>query len=422
MASCAQIESFLQAYIDGELSQAEKVILEQHIAECRMCDALLKRQKANAALLFESLSEQRLREDLTPVVMAHLPEMDHDYRRSHEVTLRAKQRGRSLFFRVIMPVFAAAAVLLVGAAVLYTWPKTYTPVHREVGMVTYQQGKVLRSRENSTDRMPTLVQTVVQADERFETAENAVLIIGLVGPSYVKLHENTRLKVEHERELSLERGRIWLKVSNNDRAYFRVFTPSGDITVFGTVFDVHVTDRGTTVTVAEGTVQVENERTFTVLHSGEQVELMPGRKPLRKVAVDAHTLMAWASGFHSDPQAERMFLANFPHSERIRAEQVFVVDVRRHVVHAITFEWRPDAFEDNHCGYHIFVSDEHMNQLFTGYIDARVFENKEKHIYELPVPEGVSIVGKSILHINVIPDGASGVIETPFIEVAALSM
>ncbi|HEX72193.1 MAG TPA: hypothetical protein ENN65_02645, partial [Candidatus Hydrogenedentes bacterium] len=385
MASCTQIESFLQAYIDGELSTAEKVIFEQHIAECRMCDALLKRQKANSALLFESLNEQRLREDLTPAVMAHLPEMDHDYRLSHEVTLRAKQPGRSLFFRVIMPVFATAAVLLMGAALLYIWPKSDSAVYREVGMVTYQQGKVLRSRENSTERIPTLVQTVVLTDERFETGENAGLVIGLVGPSYVKLHENTRLKVEHERELSLERGRIWLKVANSDRAYFRVLTPSGDITVFGTIFDVHVTDHGTTVTVAEGAVQVENERTFTVLNAGEQVELMPGRKPLRKMAVDAYARMAWASELHSDPKAERLFLANFRHSERIRAEQVFVVDVRRHLVHAITFEWRPDAFDDNHCGYHILVSDEHMNQLFTGYIDAGVFENKENHIYELPV-------------------------------------
>lgn len=421
MASCAQIESFLQAYIDGELSAAEKIIFEQHIAECRMCAALLKRQKASSALLFESLREHRLHEDLTPAVMAHLPEMDHDYRLSHEVTLRAKEHRRSLFFRVILPVFATAAVLLMGVAVLYTWPKSDNAVYREVGMITYQQGKVMRSRENSTERIPTLVQTLVQTDERFETGENAALVIGLVGPTYVKLHENTRLKVDNERELSLERGRIWLKVANSDRAYFRVLTPSGEITVFGTIFDVHVTDRGTTVTVAEGAVQVENERAFTVLNADEQVELMAGRKSLQKMAVDAKGLMSWASDLHSDPKAERLFLANFRHSERLRAEQVFVVDVRRHHVHAITFEWRPDAFDANHCGYHVLVSDEHMNQLFTGYIDASVFKNKDKPIYELPVPKDVSVVGKSILHINVIPDGASGVIETPFVEVAALS-
>lgn len=422
MASCTQIESLLQAYLDDEISSAEKVILEQHIAACRMCSALLKRQKANAALLFEILSDHRLSEDMTPAVMAHLPEMEYDYRVSHEVTSRAKQPRRPMFFRIALPALATAAMLVMGAALFFTWPGGAPVAQREIGLITYQQGKVLRSREYSTSRIPAALQSLVYSDERFETTEDAALIIGLSGPSYVKMHENTRLKVGNERTLNLESGRIWLKVSNDERAYFRVQTPTGDITVFGTVFDVQVTDYGTIVTVAEGTVQVENERTFIELNGGQQVEVTPGRKPLEKVAVNAKDLLAWAGTFHSDPKAERVFLANFSHSERIRAEQVFVVDVRRHAVRAITFEWRPDAFDKNHCGYYIFVSDEHMNQLFTGYIDAAVFENKEMRSYELAIPERVPIVDKAILHINVIPDNASGVIETPFIEVAALSI
>ena len=60
MASCTQVENLLQAYIDGELGHSDRVILEQHVADCPACAALLRRHQRACAHLFEAFGEERL--------------------------------------------------------------------------------------------------------------------------------------------------------------------------------------------------------------------------------------------------------------------------------------------------------------------------------------------------------------------------
>jgi len=63
----------LQAWMDGELGQAERVILEQHVAECAFCTATLRRHQRSAAMLFEGLSDFRLKRDLRQSVLEIRP-------------------------------------------------------------------------------------------------------------------------------------------------------------------------------------------------------------------------------------------------------------------------------------------------------------------------------------------------------------
>ncbi len=37
MARCSQIEPELQAYLDGELSKAKELIIEEHLSICAHC-------------------------------------------------------------------------------------------------------------------------------------------------------------------------------------------------------------------------------------------------------------------------------------------------------------------------------------------------------------------------------------------------
>jgi len=425
VASCAQVESLVQAYVDGELSAAEKAILEEHISECRMCTAALKRQRSTAALLFETLGEHRLNHDLTPMVMAHLPEMDPNHvRTSHDVTLRIKQQSDYRYLlRALAPAMALTVLLVLGMMLALSWPPEGPADMRAVGMVTHQEGKILRSHESSTDRRHVALKAIVRENERFETDGDAALMITLAGPTLMKADKNTRLKVINEREVSVEIGQIWLNVCKDQRS-FRVTTPSGDITVFGTVFNVEVTPDSTVVTVETGNVQVSNNVAFTQLEPGEQTQLIVEKKPLEKSQVDAHDLMAWADTIQPDPDAQKYFAETIkPQTVKVlRAEQVFVVDTSDHTVHSITFEWEPRPIIGNHCGYNIYVSDDQMTPLFKGHIPGNVFLDMERNEYELVVPEGVPIENKSVLHISVVPDTTTRAIETPFTEVAALSL
>jgi len=425
VASCAQIESLIQAYIDGELGASETAILEQHISECRGCASVYKRQKSTTALLFENFAEHRLDHDLAPMIMAHLPEMEpNHWRASHDVTLRTKQQRESIFsLRFFAPVMAMAVLLVLGILLALSWPPENSAELRAVGMVTHEDGKILCGQETSTQRRRVVLKAIVRENERFETDENASLMIALAGPTMLKVDKNTRVKVANERELDVEIGQIWLNVCKDQRS-FRVTTPSGDITVFGTVFNVEVTPDSTVVTVENGRVQVSNNVAFTQLEPNQQTQLVLEKKPLGKVAVDAHGLMQWAESIQPDPDAHQVFMTIIKPQDMkvLRAEQVFVVDTSSHAVHSITFEWKPDPAAKHQCGYNVYVSDDQMNPLFKGHIPGSVFQDEERSTYELTIPDGVPIENKSVLHISVVPDVSTGAIETPFTEVAVLSL
>ncbi|MCC6145082.1 MAG: zf-HC2 domain-containing protein, partial [Candidatus Hydrogenedentes bacterium] len=74
MASCTQVESLIQAFLDGELADSERIILEEHVSHCGGCEGLVKRQRQSAAILYEAFREDRLDVDMTSNIMAHLPE------------------------------------------------------------------------------------------------------------------------------------------------------------------------------------------------------------------------------------------------------------------------------------------------------------------------------------------------------------
>lgn len=421
MATCAQIEGLAQAYVDGELGVAETASLESHVGQCRTCAHLLERQQATSSMLFTAFSEYRQPRSLVADVMAHLPEMD-DARLLRQMNERAKRpmsRART-YITVIAPVLTVVLVVL-ALALVYSWPDQEAGDTLSIGMVTHRTGTVQSLNVNATKFRTANLRSPIQREQTFETREASSMIASIAGPSTIKLSENARFRVNDDRRVGLQSGKIWLHVSKsaNGTRVFRVATPDGNITVFGTTFGVEVLEGRTLVTLLEGEVTVENNVTFATLHPNQQIELKQGVSPLTAYAVDAGKELAWADAIQPDTVAQAEFLTTIhPLGETIlRAENVWRVDTDKHHVSSISFEWKPTRAAENICGYVVYVADDSGNPLFVGRIEARDLAQPGRTHIELNVP-GDALKPNTTAFIRLVPDTATGSVQTDFTEVA----
>ena len=422
MASCRQIENWLQSYLDNELGNADKLILEQHLTGCKGCEALLQQQKKTAAILFEALQDKRLHKDFTQQVLGHLPEMDMTQSLANETTWRTKNPHRitQRFFQ-LLPVFVPVLLLIFGLALYYAWPNDDYISNRVVGMVLQTHGDVMWSRDIDTIRRTARIEQWVNESDRFETSSESGLIIALVGPTNISLDVSTRIKIEDSRRITVESGRVWLDVSPEDR-YFQVYTPTGRIMVFGTRFEVAVVNDETMVTVEHGEVQVENEVTFAVLRAGDRAKLSTNTSLLRENLESTETIAQWAKDMIPNAAAEASFIASISPEERVivQAEQVFVVDTQNHKIKAIRLRWSESDSGTIESGYHVYVADDRMEPVFKKYLPKDIFLNASRREIDVEMPDSTALLNARILHIKLIPEKVHSQVDVIFNEIAAI--
>ena len=112
---CKQTRELLAAYLDGELSSAEKAGVERHLAECRECrlelESLREAQKAIRSALIAGASSQEppklAWEQLKPSLEVYRPSMLFLFR----------QRK----WRIVATVIAAALLIAILVWVLGLW-------------------------------------------------------------------------------------------------------------------------------------------------------------------------------------------------------------------------------------------------------------------------------------------------------------
>lgn len=425
MASCTQVERMFQAHIDGELGQSDRVILEQHMADCPACAALLRKHQRACAHLCEAFVDHRLTHSLVESVLDHVPEMEPvDQLDMEAVNWRLKHPvGRWQRAARLMPAVAGIVLLILALTLMSQWPTPPGAGSNVVGVVTHCSGVVKSSTYDGVTRQAVAVKDFVERGERFETGSGDALMLALAGPTQLKLNENTRIKLFDERKLSVETGEIWLDVGRDGRL-FRVTTPMGVITVFGTAFEVAVDGDRTVVTVEEGKVQVENEIAFREVAPGQQVELVSGG-PLVPRSVDVASETAWASRINPDHGASVLFareILSRATGAQLPAQPVWVVkDLNRRAVTSIRLQWEPDSYVAGHTGYDVYVSDDKMQPLFKAHVSGRLFADKDVRSRVIVVP-GTPISGVNVLHIRIVPDFVGGCVETSFTKVGVAAV
>lgn len=423
MASCAQVDSLIQAYLDDELSPAEKAIFIRHLDECRQCKATLERQRANAAVLYEAMRPHKLTRDLTPGIMAHLPELESS-RRVRELNEKTKaSRGRLNLFFPVLSVAAPLLLAVLGLAIFYSWPTEKNHHNLVVGMITAAEGTILHNPEGTVEWRRIGLQTSVATGDRIETMADGRAMLSLASATTIKTHGSALFTIQDERNLSVEKGLIWMSVGKAARK-FRVRTPAGDVTVFGTTFTVEVNDNQTVVTLRTGKVTAGNDMDFTVLQPDQQVTLVKGQSIGTPVTVNASNLMAWADGLESDTAAMQAFAhaALPPTFGIIPAEMFYRCDARGQIrPGAIGFEWKNDGITAGHCSYDVFVYDENWSPLFRmGPISGNIFSDQRFNSLTLSVPKDISLENK-VVYLMLVPDETTGLIETSFTRVYAVN-
>jgi len=133
-----------------------------------------------------------------------------------------------------------------AAVINNRWPERGVPTGA-IGMVAYADGNVHRLEGNDAGSRAGQKAAAMGGD-RFETAPGAHASLMLLGPSEIRMDSNTALKIDSDRRVTLERGRIYLDIAAS-RRWFKVITPMGEVTVFGTRFSVEASSGRTVVTV-----------------------------------------------------------------------------------------------------------------------------------------------------------------------------
>lgn len=413
MAKCTQIANRLQAYVDSELHGSDRVILDQHITECSDCRAQLRSFRRNSAFLFETFSEVRLDRDLTQYVLDHLPEMEQSALEVAGLNFRAKHptRRRERLVRLV-PIAAAFLLLFLAAVLNKNWPAPMM-ASDSIGIVAYSHGEVSRIKENSIEKDDAVVRTLASAGDRFETGANSSLMLMLLGPTELRAAENTRVLVHNERKLSVEKGHVFFDVDGKNKQLFKVLTPAGAITVFGTSFDVWVEAQRTTVVVEEGEVQLAStadDSVFTIIRPGQMASVSPEQTSIHVRPADIALATEWARHIIADDEARTLFSSRFQplyETSQVSGRPGYIVRTSNKPVEAIILEWEPTFAFVEYADYAVLVYNDRYEALFESRIDGSVFSNPGVTTYEIE-NTGDKLANHRHIFVRLVPNVTDG--------------
>jgi hypothetical protein len=244
--SCTDYQRLIPGYLNGELSEARKLLLEDHTRECIPC-----RRALHAA------RSERLSGGAT---IAAAP--------------ARRTSARSFPYR-----WAAAAVFLL-VAVLAAWQF----VTRESGgelRIASVDGTIYQVAQDGPSEVGR--GTVLTGGERIRTAKDSGAVIELADGSRVEMNERSEIHVTERRDhatVNLARGSIIVEASDQGSGHLFVRTEDCLVSVTGTVFSVVHGNRGSRVSVIEGEVHVDYSDGPNVLRPGQQLRTSPFLGPI----------------------------------------------------------------------------------------------------------------------------------------------
>lgn len=237
---CADFQSLIPGYLKGQLSDARRLLLEDHTQECIPCRKALKEARAGR------------------VAIARTTEEPHK---------QLRKQSPSPVWR-----WAIAATLVMGFSfAAYTLYQRYTYSYGVAGTVDVARGTVYKVTD--TDSRPLNVGEKIERGEKIRTAKDAGAVVRLNDGSLVEMRERSEFYVSEDSggtTVNLARGNVIVEAAKQRNRHLYVATPDALVSVTGTIFSVNSATKGSRVSVIEGEVHVDHAGQNSVLHPGDQ--------------------------------------------------------------------------------------------------------------------------------------------------------
>lgn len=250
--SCADFQSLIPAYLQGDLSEARTLLLKDHTHECIPCRKALKAARAGA-----------------PAVV------------------KTAKAGPGLMKRYSMqPVYlrwGIAAALVIGFGLL-TLPliQRLSPFGGQFNAtVEAAEGPVYKVDDTSSS--PLAAGQAIGKGESIRTAKDAHAVLQLADGSSIEMKDRSEFYLSQngkDSTIHLDRGSIIVQAAKRNEGHLYVDTGDSLVSVTGTTFSVNTGTKGSRVSVIEGEVHLDHAGQERVIHPGEQATTHPSIAPI----------------------------------------------------------------------------------------------------------------------------------------------
>ncbi len=229
--SCADFRALLPAYRANALTEARRMLVEDHLHSCVAC--------------------RRTFQGARPTV----------------IPISSKRPA----IRRVIPYAIAAAII---AAMGLTLPPVFDRVLAPSGpraTVASVSGELYRVSDQGLMALAT--GAPLNEHDEVRTAKGSRAVVQLRDGSRIEMAERSALTVSERwsgKTVYLDRGSVMIEAAKQRRGRLEVITPDCAVSVKGTIFEVSRGTKGSRVSVVEGEVKVDREGDTRLLHRGDQ--------------------------------------------------------------------------------------------------------------------------------------------------------
>ncbi|HEY6332322.1 MAG TPA: FecR domain-containing protein [Blastocatellia bacterium] len=236
---CQDFQALMPAYLDGTLSSARVLLLEDHTHECIPCRKALKAARQGEPII-------------------SVPAIGSTTSASAPPTWKWAM---------------AAAVILALGVMAYIWyDRSINSLQILHAVVYAEDGPVYAIGDNGARPLET--GDLIKAGEKIRAGRNAQATVKLPDGTLVEMSGRSQLSVTNALEgmtVHLDRGDIIVQAAKQHSKHLFVATDDCTVSVVGTVFAVNSGTKGSRVAVAQGQVHVDTQGKDQVLNPGDEV-------------------------------------------------------------------------------------------------------------------------------------------------------
>ncbi|HEY3136515.1 MAG TPA: FecR domain-containing protein [Blastocatellia bacterium] len=236
--SCEDFRALIPQYLNGMLSPARSLLLEDHTHECIPCRKALKEARYGVAA------------------------------KSWQPAERTSGSRRTVVR------WATAAAIVIGIGVALLSYDRLTRVGEAFHMVVHaMDGQAYLVSDTATE--PLKVGEQINPGDKIRTAKDAGAVVQLPDGSLIEMRERSEFSVTDDSQgatIHLDRGNIIVQAAKQkEKRHLYVQTDDCKVSVVGTIFSVNNGTKGSRVSVVQGEVHVEHGGKQDVLRPGDQV-------------------------------------------------------------------------------------------------------------------------------------------------------